>query len=556
MKKFFSFLLAVILIFSSLTVSFAAPTSFKFFSIPKLFDFYSPFERGDGNYLFPYNFSNSNYATTFLSLLESNNYYFLVRFCPVVPNFFVIYFIPRNIRLTFGEKDGNYSGQKLYTLSSASYFYLISFRFNSSTGFFDNVVFNSQCKSFSLYDSSSAFYFFDSTDFFSKYSSSIPSSVSYLNDISNIFFVDGTEYPPLPINYTLTVNYLYAEGVPAAPPVTQTIAAGEKYSIPSPEITGYAPSIPVVSGTMPDEDLTVDVYYAKSFYDLQVQYQYPDGTEAAPEVAFQYPAGFVYDIPSPEISGYRPDKPSVSGAMPGEALTVTVTYHPVYLLTINYRFPDGSPAAEPYQSELRQGDAYSIPSLAVAGYQPDRPSVFGEMPGKAVTETVTYSPIPYTLTVNYRFVDGTAAAESHREQHFVGDSYSVSSPVIPGYHPNQSSVTGVMPARDVTSTVTYREDSGGSGGTGPAGPGGGGGSGGGGGDSGGGNSGDDPFIPVLPPASGNDPFIVPQPPPYSGPDPFLVPEPPPYPGYDPFLVKPPPPWSGYDPFAIPNDSGG
>lgn len=363
-------------------------------------------------------------------------------------------------------------------------------------------------------------------------------------------------YSDTPLSHSLTINYLYSDNSPAAESVTQTIAAGAEYSIQSPEITGYTPSIQVVSGTMPEEDLTVNVYYAKAFYDLTVKYQHQDGTEAAPEIAFQYPAGFVYDVLSPAIPGYRPDKLSVSGEMPGEALTEIVTYTPVYPLTISYQYPDGSPAAEAYQAELARGDAYSIPSPTVSGHQPDKPSVFGEMPGEAVTETVTYSPIPYTLTVNYRFADGTAAAETHRQQLYKGDSYSVPSPEIPGYHPNQSAVTGVMPAEDVIATVTYREDSGGSGGTGPAGPGEGGEPGGDGGDSGGGSSGDDPFIPVLPPSSGNDPFIVPQPPPYSGPDPFLVPEPPPYSEHDPFIVRQPPPWSGYDPFAIPNKPGG
>jgi hypothetical protein len=238
-------------------------------------------------------------------------------------------------------------------------------------------------------------------------------------------------------------------------------------------------------------------------------------------------------------------------------LTEIVTYTPVYPLTISYQYPDGSPAAEAYQAELARGDAYSIPSPAISGYQPDKPSVHGEMPGKAVTETVIYSPIPYTLTVNYQFADSSQAAEPHRQQLHKGDSYSVPPPEITGYHPNQSAVTGVMPAGDVTATVTYREDPGGSGGPGPAGPGGGGGSGGDGGDpGGGGSSGNDPFIPVLPPSSGYDPFIVPQPPPYSGSDPFTVGAPPPFSGYDPFIVRQLPPWSGYDPFAIPDNQGG
>ena len=84
--------------------------------------------------------------------------------------------------------------------------------------------------------------------------------------------IDAAEYEPPIIGHTLTINYLYADDNPAADPVTQTIAAGETYSVPSMEIEGYTPSIPVVSGIMPEEDLTVNVYYSKAFYDLKVKY--------------------------------------------------------------------------------------------------------------------------------------------------------------------------------------------------------------------------------------------------------------------------------------------
>lgn len=294
----------------------------------------------------------------------------------------------------------------------------------------------------------------------------------------------------LPSSYTLTINYQYSNGTPAADSVTQSLAPGTEYSIPSPEIAGYTPDIPLVTGTMPEEDLTVTVTYAKAFYPLTVQYQYTDGSQAAESVSFQYPLGFVYDIPSPEIEGYQPDKPTIAGEMPGEALE----------------------------------------------------------------EVVTYSAIPYTLTVQYLFTDGSQAAPDHQEQLTIGSSYSVPSPVIEGYHPNQTAVTGIMPASDVVSTVTYREDSGGSSGPGSSGPGEGGDSGG--GDPGGGDgSGDDPFIPVLPPFSGNDPFVIPGIPDFSGYDPFVISEPPGYSGYDPFRVPQLPRFSGYDPFKMPERGG-
>jgi hypothetical protein len=302
-------------------------------------------------------------------------------------------------------------------------------------------------------------------------------SCNFVTGISSLSFVNLSDYvPPTSKENTLTINYQYSNGTPAADPVTQSLAPGTEYSIPSPEIAGYTPDIPLVTGTMPEEDLTVTVTYAKAFYPLTVQYQYTDGSQAAESVSFQYPLGFVYDIPSPEIKGYQPDKPTIAGEMPGEALE----------------------------------------------------------------EVVTYSAIPYTLTVQYLFTDGSQAAPDHQEQLTIGSSYSVPSPVIEGYHPNQTAVTGIMPASDVVSTVTYREDSGDSSGPGSSGPGEGGDSGG--GDPGGGDgSGDDPFIPALPPFSGNDPFVIPGLPDFSG--------------YDPFVIQPLPPFSGYDPFVISGKGG-
>lgn len=295
----------------------------------------------------------------------------------------------------------------------------------------------------------------------------------------------------VPLENILTINYQYSNGTTASDPVTQSLAPGAEYSIPSPEVPGYTPDVSLVTGTMPEEDLTVTVTYTKAFYPLTVQYQYTDGSQAAESISFQYPLGFAYDIPSPEIEGYQPDKPAIAGEMPGEALE----------------------------------------------------------------EVVTYSAIPYTLTVRYRFLDGSQAAPDHQEQLTIGSSYSVPSPVIEGYHPNQTAVTGVMPASDVVSTVTYREDSGGSSGSGSSGPGEGGGSGGEGPGGEGGASGDDPFIPALPPFSGNDPFVIPGLPEFSGYDPFVLPQLPNFSGYDPFMVPQLPSFSGYDPFKMPEQGG-
>lgn len=249
-----------------------------------------------------------------------------------------------------------------------------------------------------------------------------------------------------PSMHTLTINYLYAADNPAADPAVRSLAAGTEYSIPSPEVAGYTPDKPLVSGIMPDDDLTIDVYYGRGFWPLTVRYQYADGTQALDDVVYQYPAGFNYQIPTPELAGYKPDKEEIAG----------------------------------------------------------------EMPAEAVEAVVTYTANPYTLTVAYRFTDGSLAAESHQEQLTVGTRYYVTSPQLEGYRPNQTAVSGVMPASDVTHTVTYRETSGGGGG-------------------------DDPFGGTeVPPYAGKDPFVIPGLPSYTY-DPFIIPGLPPY-GYDPFVM--------------------
>ena len=64
----------------------------------------------------------------------------------------------------------------------------------------------------------------------------------------------------------------------------------------------------------------------------------------------------------------------------------------------------------------------------------------------------------YTLTVRYEYEDGTQAAPTHTERLARGDAYSVDSPVIEGYTPDQAVVSGEMPGRSLTVTVVYTPD--------------------------------------------------------------------------------------------------
>ena len=72
-----------------------------------------------------------------------------------------------------------------------------------------------------------------------------------------------------PNNYTLTINYQYANGDVAAPTYQADVRFNTAYSVTSPDVEGYAPDVPVVYGTMNDVNgITATVVYAIQSYDV------------------------------------------------------------------------------------------------------------------------------------------------------------------------------------------------------------------------------------------------------------------------------------------------
>lgn len=60
----------------------------------------------------------------------------------------------------------------------------------------------------------------------------------------------------------LTVNYVVRDGLVSAPPThSERLYKGQRYYVSSPSLKDYKPSLSVVSGTMPDHDVTVTIYY-------------------------------------------------------------------------------------------------------------------------------------------------------------------------------------------------------------------------------------------------------------------------------------------------------
>ena len=65
----------------------------------------------------------------------------------------------------------------------------------------------------------------------------------------------------------------------------------------------------------------------------------------------------------------------------------------------------------------------------------------------------------FTLTIHYLYAEDGTAAEDHVESFVQGAAYSVTSPKISGYTVDKATVSGSMPAKDVTETVTYTKRS-------------------------------------------------------------------------------------------------
>ncbi|MCF2665034.1 InlB B-repeat-containing protein, partial [Oscillibacter valericigenes] len=76
------------------------------------------------------------------------------------------------------------------------------------------------------------------------------------------------------------------------------------------------------------EELTLKLYYTRNEYALTIHYVYADGSEAAPDYTdtLYYEEAYNVTSPSPSITGYKPDKATVSGTMPAKDVEVTVTY--------------------------------------------------------------------------------------------------------------------------------------------------------------------------------------------------------------------------------------
>ena len=132
-----------------------------------------------------------------------------------------------------------------------------------------------------------------------------------------------------------------------------------------------------------------------------------------------------------------------------------------HVLTINYYYKNGNSltkARESYVAVLETGASYYEKTPEIAGYTASRAEVSGKLTMDR-TFNIYYTPNVYTLTVRYRYQNGSQAAPPHTEKLTAGSSFNVKSPEISGYKASAAFVSGEMPAQNLTQDVYYTKNS-------------------------------------------------------------------------------------------------
>ena len=170
--------------------------------------------------------------------------------------------------------------------------------------------------------------------------------------------------------------------------------------------------------------------------------------------------GTAYTVTADDILNSTVENTATASAdAVGETLVQTVeataetAVEQSYTLTIRY-WLDDQEIYDPYIRTLPYATAYNVASPVKEGYAADLERVEGALT-EDTTVDVHYTVLNFKLTIRYRYEDGTTAAKTYERELPFGKEFTVKSPVIEGYEPNNEKIVGTMPARNIVYTVIY-----------------------------------------------------------------------------------------------------
>lgn len=300
-----------------------------------------------------------------------------------------------------------------------------------------------------------------------------------------------------PLENGLNIVYVYADGTGTTVMENYQFATDEVYSQTLTQVSGYTiydtkedtdeqtgKVITSVSGTMDANGETVYVYYRPNIYTVTYKYQYTDinGNPVADTTdAVQFNQVYGYDpatgsygaLPTPLRPGYSfggwYETEDCSGEqVKAETVMDTSGDHNLYAkweiqtftVTVNYLYEDGTKAAETKVAHYPYDTAYTITSPAIEGFvlkDSTQSVISGTMGNQNLVFDVIYQGKEHTLTIYYKYADGTEAFPTVTQTVRYKQPYNYVSPAAPeNYACSQDIVSGEMPNDDVTVTVYYR----------------------------------------------------------------------------------------------------
>ena len=271
----------------------------------------------------------------------------------------------------------------------------------------------------------------------------------------------------VPKEYTVTVQYVYADGTKAAEPYTGSYTYGSDYSIVSPTINSFVPNTATVSGTV-DGNVEITVTYTSAEGLLTVYYLYADGTEAAEPYTQILTSGDAFSVDSPSIKGYTADAQTVSGNMDDDGHTVTVTYT-ANRYTVTFKV-DGEVLEtrvveynNSYSYDPEKGTYNAFPTAIKLGYTFEGWTRNGVSVNAGDTVYITsdtvleakFKSLIFSVTVHYVTDLGATAYQSVTDSFEMGEAYRYETPSYKGHTPDKDLIEGTVAAQNLVVTVTY-----------------------------------------------------------------------------------------------------
>ena len=161
--------------------------------------------------------------------------------------------------------------------------------------------------------------------------------------------------------------------------------------------------------------------WEKGSYPLTIHYVYASGGAAKPDYTEVLDFGAPYSVPSPSIPGYTADKPVVTGTMPAEPVTVTVTYTAStgtpYEVHHYLERLEGAYPYVPNEKDNLRGETGAWTAAAAKSYDGFTPIEFEQKRIKADGSTVVeifYTRNSYLLTYKDSLSAGVYASQTYK----------------------------------------------------------------------------------------------------------------------------------------------